>query len=206
MKLIIVRHGATDHNISRTIQGNLDIPLNKQGLSQAQELGKSLSDEKIVQIVSSDLARARSTTAAILRNNHCTSVEYLPTLRERHYGEFQDRPLSELLQAKHEYQGDWNDFQPQGGESQYEFHERVRLALQFIKERSVTDTLLFSVHGGVAKSLITHAMQEGMAYRSTLQQDNCCLNILHGDYDSGFTAALINGVAHLSDPTGLEGL
>lgn len=206
MKLIIVRHGATDHNISRIIQGHLDIPLNKQGLLQAQELGGTLSDEKIDQIISSDLARARSTTASIFSNNLCTSVEYMPALRERHYGEFQGRPLSYLLQTKHKYQGNWDEYQPHRGESQCQFHERVRHVWQLIAERSLAGTLLFSVHGGVAKSLITHAMKKGMAYRSTLVQDNCCLNILHGDYHNGFTAELINSVAHLSDPTGLEGL
>ncbi len=206
MKLIIVRHGATDHNISRVIQGRLDIPLNIQGLEQADELGGALAVEKIDRIFSSDLTRARSTTEAILRNNQNISVEYLPTLQERHYGEFQNGPVSNLLLAKKNYEGEWDQFEPCGGESQLAFHERIRCVWQSIMSNTVADCLLFSVHGGVAKSLITHAQKENLCYRSTIVQDNCCLNILYGDYNAGFTAELINSVAHLSDPTGLEGL
>ncbi|WP_026508463.1 phosphoglycerate mutase family protein [Butyrivibrio sp. MC2013] len=47
MKIYFARHGQTDWNIQRKVQGTTDIPLNENGIRQAQELCKNLEDRKI---------------------------------------------------------------------------------------------------------------------------------------------------------------
>nr|WP_330379428.1 histidine phosphatase family protein [Butyrivibrio sp. AE2032] len=44
MKIYFARHGQTDWNIQRKVQGTTDIPLNENGIRQAQELCKNLEE------------------------------------------------------------------------------------------------------------------------------------------------------------------
>ena len=42
MRIYIARHGETDWNVERRIQGSTDIPLNENGIRQAYSLSKYL--------------------------------------------------------------------------------------------------------------------------------------------------------------------
>lgn len=68
LKVLIVRHGQTDYNIKRILQGHLDTPLNASGQSQAVILGKYFKSNgiKIDAVFASDLQRVISTTNLIL--------------------------------------------------------------------------------------------------------------------------------------------
>ncbi len=65
MKLYIVRHGETDHNINKIIQGHLNTPLNSNGIIQAQKIANRLKDINFDIIYSSDLSRAKTTAEEI---------------------------------------------------------------------------------------------------------------------------------------------
>lgn len=56
----VVRHGETEWNVARKIQGHLDSSLTENGLSQAKELGKQLQTTHFDAVFSSDLLRANS--------------------------------------------------------------------------------------------------------------------------------------------------
>ena len=47
MKLYFVRHGETEWNVKKKIQGKTDIPLNENGIRQAKELACQLVEEDI---------------------------------------------------------------------------------------------------------------------------------------------------------------
>ena len=47
MRLLVVRHGRTDWNDLKKVQGLADIELNETGKMQAKEVAKSLEDENI---------------------------------------------------------------------------------------------------------------------------------------------------------------
>lgn len=60
-----IRHGQTDWNVKKMIQGHTDIPLNAHGIAQAQEATALLANLGITRIVSSPLARAHKTANII---------------------------------------------------------------------------------------------------------------------------------------------
>ena len=65
MNIILVRHGETDYNRDRLLMGQLDIPLNDKGLTQAKTVAKVLVEKNISQIYTSDLQRATKTAEII---------------------------------------------------------------------------------------------------------------------------------------------
>jgi hypothetical protein len=68
--LFLFRHGETDWNREGRLQGDNDTPLNTTGLAQAQALGESLRPHRLDAVVSSDLARARTTAQIVADASH----------------------------------------------------------------------------------------------------------------------------------------
>ena len=67
MRLILVRHGQTEWNRLRRIQGISDQGLNETGLKQAEAIAEALKDTNVAAIYTSPLQRARDTALAIGR-------------------------------------------------------------------------------------------------------------------------------------------
>ena len=96
--IILVRHGETEWNHLRRIQGQIDIPLNDVGLRQAQAVGRRLAQLPIEAVYTSDLRRA-SDTAAPIAAARGVAAQPDQRLRERHYGGFQGSYYDELQRA-----------------------------------------------------------------------------------------------------------
>jgi broad specificity phosphatase PhoE len=88
--LILVRHGETDWNATRRIQGSTDIPLNDTGRAQAREVAERLQQELSavgpVVVASSDLSRAVETARIIAATLAVPAPRTYRQLRERSYG------------------------------------------------------------------------------------------------------------------------
>lgn len=65
-RLYIVRHGETEWNRIRRIQGQLDVPLNETGLQQAMLVAEALKDIPFVRAFSSDLQRASMVVRSLI--------------------------------------------------------------------------------------------------------------------------------------------
>ncbi|GME73213.1 unnamed protein product [Ambrosiozyma monospora] len=75
VRIFIVRHGQTDWNTKKILQGHKDISLNENGQQQAQKVAERLTDFKFDQIVSSDLTRCLETLQPIINNNRFMNVD-----------------------------------------------------------------------------------------------------------------------------------
>ncbi|MGL5500038.1 MAG: histidine phosphatase family protein, partial [Plesiomonas shigelloides] len=60
-QIYLIRHGETEWNATRRIQGHTDSPLTELGMLQAAQVGQYLAEEGIGKIISSDLGRAQQT-------------------------------------------------------------------------------------------------------------------------------------------------
>ncbi len=96
VKVILVRHGETDWNRLRHIQGgSSDTRLNENGKRQAESVALRLETERIDAIYSSPLQRALNTAQAIARH-HNVEVKTEPALREIDAGELEGVPIDEI--------------------------------------------------------------------------------------------------------------
>ena len=62
VEIIFVRHGETDYNVEGKLQGQMDLPLNENGLKEAEELSEALSQIEFDIIISSSLRRLSTGT------------------------------------------------------------------------------------------------------------------------------------------------
>lgn len=82
----LVRHGETDWNRQRKLQGRKDIALNETGITQAGQLAEIFARLGITAVASSNLSRARETARIIAAACGLHSVEEHPGLTERDFG------------------------------------------------------------------------------------------------------------------------
>ena len=89
-RFFLVRHGETEWNRERRIQGVSDIPLNDTGRAQAAALGDILVGHNFDLIVSSPLSRADETARIIAQRLGMPAPITVPDLIERNYGEAEE--------------------------------------------------------------------------------------------------------------------
>lgn len=94
-RLLVVRHGITGHNARGVWQGHLDVPLSAEGVEQAAAVAEVIAPMRPDVVVSSDLARAAATAAAIGARCGC-AVRLDARLREVHVGQWQGLSAPEV--------------------------------------------------------------------------------------------------------------
>src|ERR1700756_3234913 len=126
MNLILIRHGETEWNRVGRCQGFADIDLNDNGRRQIEELAKSLRNESISAVYSSDLKRAGDTAKAIAEY-HKLSVEFDPDLREMNQGDLEGLTFVEIRERYAQLLSVWREnlhgVRFPGGESFKELQE-----------------------------------------------------------------------------------
>lgn len=155
MLLYLVRHGETDWNLQRRIQGSTDIPLNDTGRGQARATGALLTRRNWDAIYSSPLSRAFETGAIIAEQLGLPEPTPVDALVERAYGEAEglaDPELSERFPG---------DTVVPGRESREEVVARVFPALMDLAERHPDEAILVISHGGVIRSILATVDPEG---------------------------------------------
>ncbi|ODQ81816.1 hypothetical protein BABINDRAFT_160053 [Babjeviella inositovora NRRL Y-12698] len=90
LRVFIVRHGQTEFNRKKILQGHLNVPLNETGYTQADLIGSRLANVHIDRIVSSDLTRCQQTAQPIIAKNInevlADELHITENLRERAMG------------------------------------------------------------------------------------------------------------------------
>jgi broad specificity phosphatase PhoE len=161
--LTLVRHGETDWNLRRLIQGSTDIPLNDTGRRQAQEaaerLRERLTEDAPIVVASSDLSRARETAAIIAAEFAVPGPQTYPQLRERNYGDAEGVDIGEFR----ERWGDWDHAVVPRAEAWSDVRIRalsgLRAAIRDARHATfpVAPSVIVVSHGALIRELIRHA-------------------------------------------------
>jgi probable phosphoglycerate mutase len=159
-QIYLVRHGETDWNAKGLLQGQSDIPLNKEGEKQAVEAAKKhFKKIKFAAIFSSDLVRAKK-TAEIIALEKKMAVETSVLLRERDFGPFEGKHWQEvekkLRMSIKEFRMLSDEVAKKLGiESDEKMMERF---LRFLREVAVAyrgKNVLIVTHGSVMRVFLT---------------------------------------------------
>lgn len=102
-RVVVLRHGETDHNVAGIWQGHLDTGLSTRGVAQAEAAAPHLAALRPTHLVSSDLVRARSTAEAVARVIGLP-VETDERFREVHVGAWQGLTTAEVREGWPEVQ------------------------------------------------------------------------------------------------------
>lgn len=154
--ILLARHGETDWNLQRRVQGHSDTPLNETGRAQARALAKTLADATFDAIYSSDLARAEE-TARIVAESKGLEVTAVPDLRERNFGTWEGLTDKEILERFPDAKlGSWGD-----AETKDEMTRRVLGALEQIATAHPDGRVLVVTHGGPVRALLVDCGIDG---------------------------------------------
>ena len=137
--IVLIRHGETDWNVIGRYQGQADPPLNSNGIQQAHQLAKELSQSSIDVIYTSPLLRTKETAEIISAESGIQQIDE-PRLMEIHQGDWQTRLRSEIEDLYPELFAAWEttpwDVSPPGGENLNEVQIRVYDAVDDILSRN----------------------------------------------------------------------
>lgn len=180
-RFCLIRHGETDWNSEKRIQGQIDIDLNATGEAQARAVKAGLLGHSFAAVYSSDLLRARR-TAQIATADLGLAVLPAPTLRERHFGVLQGVTANEASVQRPDvfrnHQARTPDYDYEGGESLIRFAERVMTGLNGLAVRHVGQSVLAFTHGGVLDVVRRAAVGRALDAPRDFSLPNAALNWL----------------------------
>lgn len=147
MDILITRHGQTEWNVLKKVQGKADIDLNDNGKNQAELTAKKLELEKIDLIISSPLKRALQ-TAEIINQSKNIQIIIDERISERDFGEFEGKETADF-----NFEEFWSykeNKEYERAENIKDFFDRIYKFLDEIKETYKNKRILIVTHGGVS--------------------------------------------------------
>ena len=179
-KLYLLRHGQTEFNVKKLVQGRCDSPLTDLGRQQAGMAAAWLKAHNVVpdKVVSSPLGRAMATASLVACEllGPDAAVEPCEGIIERCYGTFEEGPHDALPTDV------WDpgeDLVPFGGEGSRALQERMVGTLTNLMGSEGIETLLAVSHGSASRQFIKAAAPEGFELPAKLP--NCAIMIF--DFD-----------------------
>ena len=168
MELYIIRHGETDWNKEKRLQGRSDTELNAYGIELAQITAEALKDINFDCIYSSPLKRAYK-TAEIIRRHREIEIKTDERLKEISFGVMEGVPMKERPESFQKFFTDpANYVAPNGGES---YEELVARTKDFIEDVVVTNSktmerMLIVAHGALNKALMLNLNHDNFLHRN----------------------------------------
>lgn len=179
-RLYLLRHGQTEFNVKKLVQGRCDSPLTDLGRQQAGMAAAWLKAHNVVpdKVVSSPLGRAMDTASLVATEllGRDAAVEPCEGIIERSYGTFEEGPHDALPTDV------WDpgeDLIPFSGEGSHALQERMVGTLTNLMGAKDTETLLAVSHGSASRQFIKAAAPEGFELPTKLP--NCAIMIF--DFD-----------------------
>jgi probable phosphoglycerate mutase len=207
LQVYLVRHGETEWNALRRIQGQSDSALTSNGKRQALQVAERAKLLGITHIISSDLGRTRQ-TAEIIARACCCDIRLDPRLRELDMGILEMRDIDSLTQEEESWRKQLVDGTPGGripqGESMTELSLRMLAVLNNCRDLPPGSVPLLVSHGMALGCLISTVLGLPPYAERRLRLRNCSLSRM--DYQQspwlapGWVVETAGDVSHLDRP------
>jgi len=142
----LVRHGETEWNKIKRVQGSQDRFLSLVGIEQVEKLIRELEGVDISTIFTSPLKRALTSAQMISFAMNNLPIVVRPNLSERNLGDFETRYVAEMEET---YGSQWHLITPPNGESHDAFRSRILGEFKDVLEEYPDEKPLFVCHGWV---------------------------------------------------------
>ena len=207
LQVYLVRHGETQWNAERRIQGQSDSPLTDKGVQQAWQVAERARTLGITHVISSDLGRTQQTARIIADACGC-DVTLEPRLRELDMGVLEKRPIDTLTEAEEGWRrtlvNGTEDGRIPEGESMQELSVRMHAALaECLKLPAGSRPLLVS-HGIALGCLVSTILGLPAYAERRLRLRNCSISRV--DYQEslwlapGWVVETAGDISHLDAP------
>lgn len=208
-ELILVRHGETDWNTEKRLQGHIDTPLNAAGRNQALALAAALAASAADHVISSDLVRTLD-TARPIADLLGLEIETNRNLRERCFGAFEGLQ-SDQIAAR--FPDAWRQWQAREVDARYpageriaetlaEFEARVGKVLAAIGQAWPGKRVIVVTHGGFLDGAYRLATAMALSAPRNFDVRNASINRFEWHAPRGLRLLEWGAVAHL--PSALD--
>lgn len=192
MRLYVIRHGETDHNVARRIQGPLiDDPCNATGKAQAAALEAAFEQERargqrLDAVYASPLKRAWETAEGVARGAGAPPPVPVPGLVEFSWGIYLGTTeTGETLAAMKKAHEAWRSgnvaYGLPEGESPMTAWERVRAATFPLLQQHASGAIAFVAHGRINKILLAGLVHRDLSCMEEFPQGNTSVTLLERD-------------------------
>lgn len=204
MKLILIRHGETEWNACRRVQGRTDTELNARGVLQAKAAAQSLKGVRIDAVYSSPLKRALDTASYIAEAVKADAIVPMEGLTEIDFGAWEGRTNEQLKREFPAHWGDWNWVLDQalcreiGAESAQDILSRSLESLGEIQRQNPGEaTVVLVSHTMPIKLIAAHGIGLPLSRIRDIRTDNCASSVLQWRPDGGATLLCWNDTSYL---------
>lgn len=208
-RVFLVRHGASSASREDVFAGATDVDLSDEGRQQAERLAARLAREPLAAVYTSPMRRTRETAAIVARPH---GLEPIPrdALREIDHGHWEGLRRSEVEQRFTAEYAAWEDdpftLAPEGGETGLAVMARALPALrEIVRQHPGGRVLVISHKATIRLTLASLLGFNPRAYRDTLDQQPCSLNIIDFPDPARARLMLFNDVSHYADYPGSPG-
>ena len=203
-RLILVRHGATEHSVDKRFSGRNELPLSADGERQADALAGyvgSLATDGVAAVVSSPLRRARQTAAAISAKLGLTVTED-DGFAEVDFGSWEGLSFGQARAANPAALDAWlasGDVAPPGGESFAALGRRVRRARDSVVRTNGGAAVVVVTHVSPIKTLVRLALDAPVVAMFRMHLDIASVSIIDYYPDGNASVRVVNDTSHLRD-------
>ena len=196
--LVLIRHGRSEMNAQRRVQGWLDSPLDEIGRAQARLLADRLRDWELQVIYTSSLKRALETAEIVAQ------VLQVPTvvderLRERGVGDLTGLNREEIESQFPEWLRQWEGnrrVSAPGGEPIGLFWSRVSAVFGEIVDNITEGSVAVVTHGGVLQVYLSQLLGMEQGYSPPFSFGNCSISEVEIT-EHGSRVHMLNDRCHL---------
>lgn len=161
--LYLIRHGKTQWNLEKRMQGSQNSPLTQDGIDQAMKLSEKLRTIEFDVYLTSSSKRAQETAQLVFPNN--TIVDH-PAFTEINMGSWEGKTFQEIEALNptqwHNFFKDPLAFEPDSGESFEELYDRVSDALNELLIEFKGQSIAIVSHRITIKMMIEYLLKGSM--------------------------------------------